>query len=84
MRILNRLTEQLRAKGEKDPEGMAVALLKKNGILADDGSLTERGERRDAMTAGERAIDRASKVGRHPASAYVYDSRTNRATLRNR
>jgi hypothetical protein len=47
-----------------------------------DGTLTAKGKARDAMTAEERAIDRAAKRSKHPASAYTYNPQTNRATLK--
>jgi hypothetical protein len=61
----------------------AVAILQKRGDLKADGkTLTKKGEARDNMTARERALDRASKGSGKTPSAYKYDPRTNRATLR--
>lgn len=61
----------------------AVAILQKRGDLKADGkTLTKKGQARDNMTARERAIDRARKDSGHPPSAFKYDPRTNRATLR--
>jgi hypothetical protein len=61
----------------------AVAILQKRGHLNADGkTLTKAGEARDNMTARERAIDRAKKSSGKTPSAYKYDPRTNRATLR--
>lgn len=84
MKIVERLTRQLAAKGHKDAEGMAIARLKEYGVLDESGNLTAYGKERDAMTPGDRAIDRASKRSGRPASEYAYDERTNRATLRSR
>jgi hypothetical protein len=45
-----------------------------------DGTLTDAGKKRDAMTAKERAKDRASKRQGDPVSAFKYNPRTNLAT----
>ena len=74
--LVNRLTAQVRDKG------FAEALLKKRGDMAADGSLTAKGEEADAMTAEQRATDRASKKSGKPKSFYTYDSKTNRSTLK--
>lgn len=77
-----RLTDQLKARGKPDAANMAATILQKRGHMNSDGSLTYNGMIRASMSAGERAIDRAAKAsGRHP-SQYVYNSKTNRATLR--
>lgn len=70
--LVNRLTAQVGNRG------LAIELLKKRGHLKADGrTLTEEGKRRNAMTASERAKDRASKRTGRPASEFVYDRRTN-------
>ena len=70
--LVNRLTAQVGSRG------LAIELLKKRGHLKADGrTLTEEGKRRNAMTASERAKDRASKRTGLPASEFVYDRRTN-------
>ena len=74
--LIDRLAAQVRSKS------FAIALLKKRGDLTASGELTAKGKARDAMTAEERAIDRASKESGKPASEYTYDPTTNRATLR--
>lgn len=61
---------------------LAIALLKKRGHMDKSGKLTKAGEARNAMTARERAIDRASKSSHHSSEDYVYNPKTNRATLR--
>ena len=73
--LVDRLAAQVRSKS------FAIALLKKRGDLTASGELTAKGRKRDAMTAEERAIDRASKESGKPASDYSYDPTTNRATL---
>lgn len=82
--LVKRLTEQLRTQKSppKDVEGAARAILQARGQMNADGSLTEEGKKRDAMTAKERALDRATKrTGKKP-SEFKYNPRTNRATLR--
>lgn len=74
--LVDRLAAQVRSKS------FAIALLKKRGDLTASGELTAKGKARDAMTAEERAIDRASKQSGKPSSDYTYDPTTNRATLR--
>jgi len=76
--LVERLTAQV---GSKD---FATALLKKHGLMNPDGSLTKKGQRRDKMTAEERAKDRASKRSNRPTSSYTYNPKTNRATLKGR
>jgi hypothetical protein len=61
---------------------LAVDILKKRGDMTASGKLTEKGQRRNAMTAEERAIDRASKKTKHSPSEYRYNPLTNRATLK--
>lgn len=76
----NKLVDRLAAQvGDKD---MALGLLKKRGDMTADGKLTARGKQRDAMTAGERAVDRAAKASGRPKTDYTYTARTNRATLK--
>jgi len=74
--LVDRLAAQVRSKS------FAIALLKKRGDLTASGELTAKGKSRDAMTAEERAIDRASKESGKSASEYTYDPTTNRATLK--
>lgn len=72
--IVERLTAQVGSKG------MAIGLLKKNGLMTAGGKLTTKGEKRNAMTAEQRAKSRASKTSGKPASSYKYNPKTNRAT----
>jgi|TARA_B100000497_G_scaffold65918_1_gene74540 hypothetical protein len=75
----NQLVKRLAAQvGSKS---FAISLLKKRGDLTSSGDLTAKGRKRDAMTAEERAIDRASKESGKPETQYSYDPTTNRATL---
>jgi hypothetical protein len=48
----------------------------------DGKTLTAKGMKRNAMTAGERAVDRAAKASGKPKSDYKYNPLTNRATLK--
>ena len=84
-KILERLVSQLRAKGMPENQAYAVATsqLQKSGNLKPGSQQpTKKGVRRGNMTPGQRAKDRASKAGKHPAKDYKYNSGTNRATLR--
>ena len=74
--LIDRLAAQVRSKS------FAISLLKKRGDLTASGDLTIKGQKRNAMTAEERAIDRASKESGKPASEYTYNALTNRATLK--
>ena len=84
-KIVTRLTNQLRSKGNANAKGMAIALLTKQGTLK-DGKLTAKGKVRDSMSPGERAKDRQVKYsgGKHKASDYSYNKKTNQATLKNK
>ena len=75
--LVDRLAAQVGSKGT------AIGLLKKRGQLDDKGNLTSKGKARDKMTAGERAIDRASKKSGRKKSDYRYNPKTNQATLKN-
>lgn len=75
--IVKRLTAQT---GSRE---MAIDLLRQRGHMEQDSeNLTKAGLLRDAMTAAERAKDRASKASGKPASAYSYNVKTNRATTK--
>mgnify|MGYP003337451490 CR=1 FL=1 len=74
--LIDRLIAQV---GDKDT---AYAILKQRGMIDDSGELTAKGKARNAMTAEERAINRATKRSGRPASDYVYNKKTNRATLK--
>ena len=68
--LVDRLTAQVGSRS------FAMALLKKRGDMAVDGTLTAKGEARNRMTAEERAMDRAGETS---ASA-TYNPKTNRVT----
>ena len=80
--IVERLKNQLIEKGipRNNAGYMAINLLKKQGIL-DEGGLTNYGKIRDSMSPEHRAVDRAVG-GARTHSDYVYDAKTNRATLK--
>lgn len=74
--IVKRLTAQVGSKAR------AIALLKKNELMTEGGDLTEKGRKRNAMTAEERAKDREAKYSGRKPGDYGYNPRTNRATLK--
>ena len=77
--LVERLTAQVGSRG------LAIELLRKRGQMEPDSErLTAAGQARDAMTAEERAKDRAAKRSARPPTAFKYDPNTNRATLRRR
>jgi len=75
--MLERLAEQV---GSRE---MAVKLLQDRGHLKADGkTFTEAGAKRNAMSAEERALDRAKVRTGRSTRDFKYSSVTNRATLR--
>jgi hypothetical protein len=83
--LIDRLAAQIKYSGFRgDAKAAAIAQLQKRGHVDKDGKLTAEGRERNAMTAEERAIDRAKKRSGKPESAYEYDPRTNRATIKKR
>ena len=80
--IVERLKNQLIDRGVSPNNAgyMAINLLKKQGIL-DENGLTNYGKIRDSMSPEHRAVDRAVG-GARTHSDYVYDPKTNRATLK--
>lgn len=84
-KILERLRDQLMAKGMPKPRAYAVATsqLQKHGILKPGSQeLTAKGKTRNEMSASERAKDRQAKQSGHSTKEYTYSSKTNRATLK--
>ena len=84
-KILERLKSQLVAKGMPKANAYAVATsqLQKHGVLKPGSQkLTPKGETRNAMTAGERAKDRAAHASKHSPAQFNYNAKTNRATLK--
>jgi len=77
-KLVKRLTAQVGS------EGLAMSLLKKRGDMTSGGKLTAQGKKRDTMTAGERAKDRAAKAENRNPADFKYDPKTNRATLKGR
>lgn len=77
----NQLIDRLAAQvGNRDT---AISILQKRGHLEADGkTLTAEGMKRNAMTAEERAKDRASKRLGKPAKSFTYNPRTNTAKLK--
>ena len=78
----NKLVKRLAAQVESKP--LAVSLLRGRGDMKADGTLTVKGKARNSMTAGQRAIDRASKRSGRPKTDYKYNPSTNRAALKDR
>jgi hypothetical protein len=76
--LIDRLSAQM---GSKEA---ALDVLRARGHVDEFGQLTAEGRARDAMTAEERALDRAKKRTGKPQSAFKYDPATNRATLKKR
>ena len=77
--LVTRLTRQLASKGIKGAHNMAVGLLKKQGSLNKNGSLTYHGQQRQALGRAGRAKSRAAKYSGNKASDYKYNEKTNRA-----
>lgn len=79
--LIDRLTWQLKNSGMTgDARQAALDILKSRGHVDDKGNLTEAGRARDAMTAEERALDRAKRAGR--SGPLTYNPKTNRVTRR--
>jgi len=75
--LVKRLTAQVGSKA------LAIKLLIKRGhLMADGKTLTKEGRKRNAMTAEERAKDRAAKEQGGNPSDFVYDRKTNKAYLK--
>jgi hypothetical protein len=74
--LIDRLAAQV---GDRD---RALAILRDRGHVDAQGKLTDAGRTRDAMTAAERARDRAAKRSGKPPEQFRYDPQTNRATLK--
>ena len=85
--ILDRLVQQLMDKGMDKKRAFAVATssLQKRGVLKKGSQkLTDKGEKRNNMSAAERAKDRAAKRSGKRVSDYKYNNRTNIATLKDK
>ena len=77
----NQLIDRLAAQvGDRDT---AIFILQKRGQLKADGkTFTAEGQKRNNMTAEERAKDRASKASSKPTNAFTYNPKTNTAKLK--
>lgn len=81
--ILERLVNQLKARGNKHPYPLAVSILQSHGILKKGSTtLTIKGSKRNSMTPAQRAKSRASKYSGNSIKKYKYSKKTNRATLK--
>ena len=79
--ILDRLVQQLMDKGKSKDAAYAIATasLQKNGVLKPGSQkLTAKGEKRNSMSAGERAKDRAAKKDGNDPSEYSYNKKEDR------
>lgn len=76
----NQLLKRLAA--QVGSEAKAKHILMRRGQMTKGGDLTKEGQKRDNMTAEERAIDRASRKSGRSAAHYRYDPGTNRAILK--
>jgi hypothetical protein len=74
--LIDRLASQV---GSREA---AITILQKRGHVDKNGKLTAAGRARDAMTAEERAKDRAAKRSKRRTSDFKYNPSTNLATLR--
>lgn len=82
-KILIRLTNQLRAKGDKNPSSNALKYLRSYGLIeADSLKLTDKGKIRNEMTPEERAKERMMRYTGNDIEDYDYDSNTNQATIK--
>jgi len=76
-KLIERLTAQV---GDR---GLAISILQKRGHLKADGkTYRKEGMKRNAMTAEERAKDRASKATGKPKSEFKYNPSKNSVRLK--
>jgi len=76
--LIERLTEQLGGNRE-----MALSILRDRGHVEKNSErLTAEGLHREMLGAEGRAKDRAAKLSGRLPRDYVYDPKTNRATLK--
>lgn len=84
-KILDRAVRQLQAKGKDKSTAYAIATstLQKTGSMKEGTQkLTAKGKKRQAMGAAGRAKDRAATKAGRSTSEYLYNKKTNRATLK--
>ena len=75
--LIKRLSEQVKSKGK------AIEILRDYGYVKKNSEeLTKKGEKRNEMTARERAIDRVAKSSHKPKRLFKYDSKNNQAVLK--
>jgi hypothetical protein len=75
--LINRLAMQVGDRAK------AISILQKRGHLKADGkNFTAEGEKRNQMSAAERAIDRESKRLNKPKSDFSYNQKTNTAKIK--
>ncbi len=83
-KILERLVQQLEAKGIDKSKAYAIATsqMQKAGNIDSHGKATKKGTKRGNMTPAARAKDRASKASGDNPSSFKYNAKTNTATKR--
>ena len=75
--LINRLSAQV---GDR---ATAISILQKRGHLKADGkTFTAEGEKRNQMSAAERAIDRESRSLNKPKNDFSYNQKTNTAKIK--
>jgi len=83
VKIVDRLVQQLKDKGMDNDKAHAVARsqLQRHGVLKKGSEeLTDKGKKRNSMSPGERAKDRAAKKDGKSPESYKYNKTTNIAT----
>ena len=84
-KILDRAASQIKKRDKKSRWAIATSALQKAGVLKKGtNKLTEKGRKRQSMSASARAKSRAAKTSGKSTRNYKYNSSTNRATLRNK
>ena len=82
-KILERTASQVKNKKKSSRYAIATAALQKAGVLKPGtNKLTEKGKKRQSMSAGARAKSRASKKSGKSTRKYKYNSKTNQAKLK--
>jgi hypothetical protein len=82
-KILDRLVQQLKAKGKSTKSAYAIAtsrLQKAGNLKIGTNQATAKGTKRGNMTPSQRAKDRQSKYTGNPKSVYRYHLAKNRVT----
>lgn len=76
----NQLIDRLTAQVGGDRQLALKLLVERGHVYPGTERLTPEGQKRDNMTAEERAKDRAARATKQSPSAFKYNPRTNRAT----